>query len=93
MDEDENIRENLKHLDDLAKDEKYVDIRICPECKSSKLEIIGIPALYSPLSPVRARCRNCGWIGSVILEMTNRKISEKDEEVLEDIISMFSEED
>ena len=58
MDEDENIRKNLKHLDDLAKDEKYVDIRVCLECKSPKLEILGIPPLYSPLSPVRARCRS-----------------------------------
>ena len=93
MNEDENVKKNQKYLDDLAKQEKYIGIRICPECKSSQLEVMGIPALYSPLSPVRCRCKNCGWMGSIVIEMSNRKISEKDEEILEDIISIFSEEE
>ncbi len=93
MDADEIIKKNQKYLDDLAKEEKYIDIKICPECKSAKLEILDLIGLYSPLSPVRCRCKNCGWMGRNVIEMSNRKISEKDEEVLEDIISMFSEDE
>jgi len=92
MDEEENIKKNLKYLGILAKEEKYVDVRVCPECKSAELKIFDIIGLYAPLSPVRALCKNCGWVGRTNLEMSNCRISEKDEEVLEDIISMFSEE-
>ncbi|NHI92188.1 MAG: hypothetical protein EAX96_06760 [Candidatus Lokiarchaeota archaeon] len=90
--EQENIKKNKEYLEGLTQKNKFIDLKVCPACKSANIKIYGdIIGLYSPLSPVKYLCNNCGWIGRVTIEMTN-KIGEKDEEVLEDIISMFSDE-
>ena len=92
MEEDENINRNLRFLDNLTKEGKVIDLKICPQCKSAELYIMDVVGLYAPLSPVRCVCKKCGWVGRTIIEMTNRRIDESDEEMLEDIISGFSEE-
>ena len=93
-DEQENIKKNMEYLTGLTNKNKFIDLKVCPRCKSANIKVYGqadIIGLYSPLSPTKHLCQNCGWIGRTLLEMTN-KIGEKDEEVLDDIISMFSEE-
>ena len=94
-DEQENIKKNMEYLEGLTQKEldMFINLKVCPKCKSANIKIFkDLVALYSPLSPVKYMCQNCGWIGRTVIEMTN-KIGEKDEEVLEDIISMFSEEE
>ncbi|MFX1294049.1 MAG: hypothetical protein ACFFD2_04220 [Promethearchaeota archaeon] len=93
MGENENLKKNLKALEELTKDGKIVDFKICPQCKSIGLSVMDVVGLYAPLSPVRYVCKKCGWVGRVIIEMTNRQIDELDEEMLEDIINILSEEE
>ncbi len=91
MNQDENVKKNLEILEDLKRKGVNFDLRICPQCKSPMIQILDIVGMYSPLSPTRVVCKNCGWVGRAVIEMTNRRIDELDEEILEDIISMMSE--
>ena len=93
MEQDENIKKNIKLLEDLAKDGKTIDLKICPQCKSAGLSMMDIAGMYSPLTPARFVCKKCGWVGRAVIEMTNRRIDELDEEILEDIIKILSEEE
>lgn len=92
MEDDENIKKNLKMLEDLAKEGKFIDFKICPQCKSAGLYMMDVVGFYAPLSPVKFVCKKCGWAGRSAIEMTNRRIDELDEELLEDIIRTLSEE-
>ncbi|NVM53367.1 MAG: hypothetical protein HWN66_06650 [Candidatus Helarchaeota archaeon] len=92
MDQDENVKKNLKILEDLSRQGVTIDLKICPQCKSSIISIMDVAGLYSPLTPARHVCKKCGWVGRVVIEMTNRRIDELDEDMLNEIISMLSEE-
>jgi hypothetical protein len=93
MGKDENIKKNIKVLEDLAKEGKTFTLKICPQCKAVGLSIMDVVGLYAPLSPTKFVCKKCGWVGRAAIEMTNRRIDELDEEMLEDIIAMLSEDD
>jgi len=92
MSEDDNLRTNIELLEELAKKGITLDIKICPQCKSTGLRMMDVVGLYAPLSPVRVVCKNCGWVGRAAFNLTNRRIDELDEEMLEDIINIVSEE-
>lgn len=90
---DINIKKLSKILDDLAKEGKQLDIRICPRCKSPNIhwtpfqfDIFGHTS-----QTAKYECRNCGWIGRLEILMTNKPIGEKEEEFLEDLYDMFEE--
>ncbi|NVM29556.1 MAG: hypothetical protein HWN65_12010 [Candidatus Helarchaeota archaeon] len=91
MEQDENVRKNLKVLEELSKKGVTFDLKICPQCKSAIVSIMDVAGMYSPLSPARHVCKKCGWVGRAVIEMTNRRIDELDEEILEDIIEILSE--
>jgi ribosomal protein S27AE len=93
MDPDENIKKNIKFLEDLSKDGITLDLKICPRCKSAAIKIMDVVGMYSPLSPARYVCKKCGWMGRTPIEMTNRRIDELDEAMLEDIIAIMSEDE
>ncbi|TFF90848.1 MAG: hypothetical protein EU548_00915 [Promethearchaeota archaeon] len=88
MNEDENIQKNLKLLKDLEKKGLNFSLKICPNCKSASITIMDVFSHYSPLSPVKHVCKNCGWTGRAVILMTNDKIDELDEEMLNDILNM-----
>ena len=93
MDEQENLKKNQKYLDELANQGKFLDLKICPRCKSPRhLRIMDVVGFYAPLGPSKYICDKCGWTGRTIIEMSNRPITEQDEEMMEEIIDIFSEE-
>ena len=90
---DLNIKKLDKILNDLAEEGKYVEIRICPRCKSPnvtwapfQLDVIGHCSQVA-----KYECKNCGWVGKLKVLMTNKPIGEKEEEMLEDLHKMFEE--
>lgn len=91
MGEDDNLKTNIEILEELAKKGITLDVKICPQCKSTGLRMMDVVGLYAPLSPVRVVCKKCGWVGRAAIDLTNRQIDELDEEMLEDIISIVSE--
>ncbi len=93
MKEEENVQKNIKALEELAKEGRTFHLKICPQCKAIALSMMDVLGLYSPLSPVRFVCKKCGWVGRVAIELTNQRIDELDEKMLDDIIESLSEED
>lgn len=88
MDEDENIQKNMKLLKELEEKGIKFNLKICPKCKSASISIMDLFGYYSPLSPVKHVCKNCGWNGRAVILMTNENIDELDEDILNDILNM-----
>jgi len=64
---DLNIKKLDKILNELAEEGKYVEIRICPRCKSPnvtwapfQLDVIGHCSQVA-----KYECKNCGWVGKL----------------------------
>jgi hypothetical protein len=80
--ESQNISELLETLERLRKQGKYVDIQICPRCKSHQIKRVGtmngdMLAHRFPLGNPKFECRKCGWRGRLVLEATNRPEQKK----------------
>lgn len=80
--ESKNIRKLVQRLDELRKKEKYVDVAVCPECKSVNLRRVkstsGDMTGHLAWLPVKYECLDCGWIGRLELFATNKKQSWKE---------------
>ena len=80
--ESQKLSELLEVLEDLEKEEKYVDIQICPQCKSPKVRRVhsmnGDLSGHMGLLPVKFECLDCGWRERLVVKATNRKLSLKE---------------
>jgi len=79
--ESELLPELIKALDDAAKEKKYVDVHVCPKCKSlliARVDSIGDMWAHIGLAPPNYQCRECGWRQKMILKATNKPTTIKD---------------
>ncbi len=80
--ESELFRELMKSLEELEKEKKYVDIQVCPNCKSPLVRRVGSMtgdmSGHMGLTPPKYECRECGWRERLILKTTNKPTSIKD---------------
>ena len=80
--ESELLPELVKALEELEKERKYVDIQVCPKCKSPLVRRVGSMAGdisgHMGLTPPKYECRECGWRERLVLKATNRPTSVKD---------------
>jgi len=69
-------------LDELEKEKKYVDIQICPKCKSPLVQragsMIGDMSAHMGFTPPKYECRECGWIEKTVLKATNKPTTVRD---------------
>ena len=87
--EEKNIATLIVGLEDLKRKNKYVDIRICPKCKSYRVrrvgsmmgDMLGHTGLFNPIF----ECLDCGWRGRLVMEATNRKLSVKEVAIISDV--------
>ena len=79
--ESQKFSELLEVLEELEKEEKYVDIQICPHCKSPTVRrvrsINGDMSSHISVLPVKFECLDCGWRERLVLKATNRKLDLK----------------
>jgi hypothetical protein len=72
-----NIEKISQRLDELRKNGKYVDVAVCPECKSPNLRRVkstcGDMTGHLGWLPVMYECLDCGWRGRLEIYATNRK--------------------
>ena len=84
--------ELLQVLEALEKEQKYVDIQICPRCKSPRIRRAG--TLSGDMSghmgwlPVKHECLDCGWQERLVLKATNRKMGVKDVAVIAEALDL-----
>ena len=74
--ESQKFLELLDTLEELEKDKKYVDVQICPHCKSPKIHRVstmsGDMSGHLGLTPPKFECLDCGWRERTVVKATNR---------------------
>ena len=80
--ESQKFLELLEILEELEKEEKHVDIQICPHCKSPRVRRVrsmdGDMSGHMGMLPVKFECRDCGWRERLVIKATNRKLCLKE---------------
>ena len=78
----ELLPELVEALDELEKQQKYVDIQVCPNCKSPKLRRVGSMkgdmSAHMGLTPPKYECSECGWREKLVVKATNKPTSIRD---------------
>jgi RNase P subunit RPR2 len=78
----ETFPELLKLLEELEKEGKFVDIQICPRCKSARIKRIrtmeGDMSSHLTITPIKYECLDCGWKERLVLKATNRPLGLKE---------------
>jgi RNase P subunit RPR2 len=72
----------MERLEELEKEKKYVDIQVCPKCKSPLVRQVGSMAgdmsAHMGFTPPKYECRECGWRERLVLKATNKPTTVKD---------------
>lgn len=78
----ETLPEMVAVLEELRKEGKYVDVQICPRCKSAKVKRVtsmgGDMSGHVALTPVKYECVDCGWRERLVLKATNKPLGLKE---------------
>ncbi len=75
----ELLPELVDALDELEKQRKYIDIQVCPKCKSPRVRrvksLTGNMSAHMGLTPPKYECPECGWHERTVVKATNRPTS------------------
>ena len=76
------LPELVQALDELEKEKKYVDIQVCPKCKSPLVRRVGsaVGDMFSHMGftlPI-FECRECGLREKTVLKATNKPTTPRD---------------
>ncbi len=97
--ESKNVQKLVQRLDELRKKEKYVDVAVCPRCKSVARALRRVKSTMGDTTghlgwlPVIYECLYCGWRGRLEIFATNKKQSWKEVAVMAEARDIDEEED
>ena len=78
----ELLPELVYALSELEKQRKYVDIQVCPKCKSPRVRGVGSMkgdiSAHMGLTPPKYECPECGWRERLVVKATNKPTTVKD---------------
>ena len=84
--ESELLPELVQALDELEKEKKYVDIQVCPKCKSPLVQrvgsMVGDMSAHMGFTAPKYECRECGWRERTVLKATNKPTTVRDVVIL-----------
>ena len=82
----ELLPELVQALDELEKEKKYVDIQVCPKCKSPLVQrvgsMVGDMSAHMGFTAPKYECRECGWRERTVLKATNKPTTVRDVVIL-----------
>jgi len=85
----------IQVLEDLEKEQKYVDIQICPRCKSPRIRRVGTMngdmSGHIGLFPPKFECLKCGWRERLVIKATNRKMGVKEVAIIAEALNAEKE--
>jgi hypothetical protein len=71
----------LETLEELEKEQKHVDVQICPQCKIPRIHRVGTMSGdmsgHMGLTPQKFECLDCDWRERTVVKATNRKMGVK----------------
>jgi hypothetical protein len=93
--ESQNCAELAEVLDELANQGKYIDIQVCPKCKSPKIhsakttsgDLLGHMGMLSP----KYECLSCGWQEKLVLKATNKPLTVMEVELITEARTLFED--
>lgn len=87
--------ELLEVLEELEKEGKYVDVQICPHCKSPRVRRVGTMSGdmsgHIGLLPVKFECLDCDWRERLVVKATNRKMGVKEVALIAEALDFKTE--
>ncbi len=93
--ESEKFSELLTTLGEMEREEKYVDVQICPQCKSPRVRRVGTMngdmSGHVGITPVKFECLDCGWRERLVLKATNRPMGVKDVAIIAEALALKKE--
>ena len=88
----ETFPEMISVLEELRKEEKYVDLQICPRCKSARVRRVGSMggdmAGHMAITPVKYECLECGWRERLVIKATNRPLGFKEIAIIAEALEL-----
>jgi len=92
--ESPTLAELVDVLAELEKEGKFVDVQICPNCKSPKVRRVetmnGDLWGHMGLVPPKFVCPECGWRARLVLKATNKRLSVRDVEIIAEALESES---
>jgi hypothetical protein len=75
------LEELMTVLDDFRKKGKFVDVQLCPHCKSTRVRRVGSMSGdmsgQTAMTMPKFECLDCGWRGRQAIYATNRPLDKK----------------
>jgi len=83
-------------LEELRKEGKYVDVQICPRCKSAKVRRVGSMSGdmsgHMTMTPIKYECLDCRWRERLVIKATNRPLSWKEIAIIAEALDLKDKE-
>jgi hypothetical protein len=88
----ESLPALVKVLEELGKEGKFVDVQICPRCKSAKVRRVGTMSGdmsgHLAITPVKYECLDCGWRERLVIKATNRPLGWKEMAIIAEALDL-----
>lgn len=88
----DTFQEMMATLEELRKEGKYVDLQICPRCKSAKVRRVGTMSGdmsgHMTITPVKYECLECGWSERLVIKATNRPLGWKEMAIIAEVLDL-----
>jgi len=86
----------IEVLEELRREGKYVDVQICPRCKSAKVRRVGSMSGdmfgHMAITPVKYECLDCGWRERLVIKATNRSLGWKEMAIIAEALDLKDKE-
>jgi hypothetical protein len=80
--ESELLPQLVEALAELEIEKKYVDVQVCPKCKSPLVRrvgsMVGDMSAHLGFTPPKYECAECGWRERTVLKATNKPTTVRD---------------
>jgi len=91
----ETFHQLVKTLEELREKGKYVDVQICPRCKSARVKRVGTTSGdmsgHMAITPVKFECLDCGWRERLVIKATNRPLGWKEMAIIAEALDLKDE--
>jgi ssDNA-binding Zn-finger/Zn-ribbon topoisomerase 1 len=88
----ETLPEMVAVLEELRREGKFVDLQVCPKCKSAKVKRVGSMggdmSGHMAITPVKYECPDCGWRERLVIKATNRPLGVKEMAIIAEALSL-----
>jgi len=93
----ETLPELLQVLEELREKEKYMDIQVCPKCKSARVKRVGAlkgdMSSHLAVTPIKYECLDCGWRERLVIKATNRPLGLKEVAIIAETLDLEKKEE